>query len=168
MSTDDREVGWRIGSVLKADPAKALDQVTKLREAHGGYFPHGALVKDSEDPSKPLHNDFEWRDEVAADKYRRRQEKYILKAFVFVEQKPGAVDSKPVQVPIFTASRVGGAHTKGERVYVTVESLLETPEGRAELLDKAYRELRAFTKKYQMLEELTGVHTAITELLDAD
>ena len=81
------EVKWRKGSFFKADANAALKEIEALNNCHGGYAPDGSLVEHARSPKSVLHNDFEWDDSVAGNKYRLNTEKKIKRSLVVVTEK---------------------------------------------------------------------------------
>ena len=65
-------VTWAKGSVFKADPNIAKDVMDQL-SAEGRLSPLD-LVEASRPEDAPLHNEFEWNDTIAAQKWRKGQD----------------------------------------------------------------------------------------------
>ena len=80
------EVKWRKGSIFKADAKAALKEIEALNKRHGGFAPDGSLVEHARNPKSVLHNEFEWDDEVASNKFRLITEKNIKRSLVVVTE----------------------------------------------------------------------------------
>lgn len=65
---------WKEAAQIKADAQKAGEMLENL-EKTVGLTPKN-LVEASRDESAPLHNEFEWNDTKAAEKYRETQAGY--------------------------------------------------------------------------------------------
>jgi hypothetical protein len=96
----------------------------------------------------PLHNEFEWNDGVAAEKYREQQAMHIINSIVTVRDDVG---------PVRNYFKV----TDGSRNYTSLSVIMERRDTREALLRQARRELAAFEMKYKVLEELAGVFNEI-------
>ena len=139
---------WKSGARLMGDPQKVGEQLARI-EKRGALTPK-AVVDASRRSSAPLHDYFEWRDDVAAEKYREVQAKEIIRSVELVIE-----GSEPTRA--FVSVTVEG----GERSYVNVEAALSMQQTRDEVLATALSELRAFERKYNTLAELAEVLEAI-------
>ena len=142
---------WKHGSRIKGD-AQAAGEVCAQLERKCSLTP-ASLVQASRNEDAPLHGMFEWRDEIAAEKYREVQAGYIIRSVEVVAEG----DSKPVRA--FVALEITG--TSG---YTSTEVALAAMDTREIVLENALRELREFERKYARLKELAGVIAAIKEV----
>ena len=67
---------WCDGSHHKVDPNVAAQVATELEEA--GMLTAKNLVDVSRPEDAPLHDEFEWDDSVAAEKYREGQARNVI------------------------------------------------------------------------------------------
>lgn len=142
---------WKTGARIKIDPQVAGDVCDAL-EKEGRLTP-AELVSVSRDEDAPLHGAFEWRDEIAAEKYRETQAGHIIRS---LEVKLTG-SSEPVRAYFPVAISGGG------RQYTSTEIILQDATSRDTLLKNALAELRAFKRKYKILEELSAVFEAIEQ-----
>ena len=158
------EVKWRKGSFFKADAKAALKEIEALNKRHGGYAPDGSLVEHARSPKSVLHNDFEWDDSVAGNKYRLNTEKKIKRSLVVVTDGLNNGQSEPTEIRLFQRAKIecGG---KPQRIWLNTFDMLKDPEGRQQLVDNAKKELEAFTHKYKALSELSDVLEPISLFL---
>lgn len=80
---------WKEAAQIKADAQKA-GEMLEILEKTVGITPKN-LVEANRDESAPLHNEFEWNDTKAAEKYRETQAGYIIRNICIVresEEKP--------------------------------------------------------------------------------
>ena len=140
---------WKAGSRIKLD-AQTAGEVCGELEKEGRLTP-AELVETSRDEAAPLHGAFEWRDEIAAEKYREVQAGHIIRSLEVVITGT----SEPVRA-FFPVSIVGEA-----RCYTRTETILRDENARATLLERALAELEAFKRKYKTLGELADVFAAI-------
>lgn len=140
---------WKSGSHIKADPAIAAAQMDKL-EKEGNLTAKGLLDANRPEDA-PLHNEFEWRDTVAAELYREHQARHLINSIVVIREDVG---------PVRSYFKI----TQADSHYQSLNVILEKQDSRDALLRVAYRELKAFEEKYKTLSELNSVFEAINKL----
>lgn len=130
----------------------------RVRERSGllGRGWHGA--KNSE----VLHNDFEWRDEVAAEKYRQGQARHMIGAI--------RVTSEDTQEPVraYVNVTVVAPDEPPVRSYMPMKEVLEHPDLHSQMMADAFRDAQSFKQKYNTLERLKPVMDAIDKAFDVD
>ena len=134
--------------------AEVFGGVCEELEKSGNLTP-AALVNVSREETAPLHKCFEWRDEIAAEKYREAQAGSMLRHLEIVTT---AKDDD-------TPAAIVRAHfpVEGEG-YRNISYIMSDDEKRENLLRTAKGELARFRHKYKMLKELAPVFAAIEEL----
>lgn len=128
----------------------------ELENSETGLTPQ-ALVDVSRPEDAPLHDEFEWDDEAAAEAYRRDQARKMILNIVIVKADEEGNKKEPVRAYV---SAPGG---KGQ--YVAIQSALNNEVWKAHLLMEAKREMEQFVCKYKRIEELASVVDAIREYL---
>lgn len=68
---------WKIGGIHKADANVAGEVCEALARSEEGLSPE-TLLAASRNEEAPLHGEFEWNDETAAEKYRLGQARKII------------------------------------------------------------------------------------------
>lgn len=144
---------WKIPGIIPVDAQTAGEELERIYNRDGSITPE-AIVEDSVDPSAPLHGCFEWDDEKAAHKYRITQAQGIIRAIVSVDET-----EKQPKTRTFVSV---------EREYHPVSVVIRNPEKRDILLQNALNELHWFEKKYNSLCELSGVFSAIKEVIQCN
>jgi hypothetical protein len=99
------------------------------------------------------HKLFEWNDEVAAEKYRLEQVRFIMRDLHVVEiglNKKKSTTKLEVPVRLFY-------NLEGEKGYTPTPVIIQDEDLHKKLLRTALNELEAFTKKYSILTELTPI-----------
>ena len=132
---------WKQGARIKADAQQAGVLCSRL-EAEGRLTAK-TLLDECRDENSPLHNEFEWNDGIAAEKYRENQ--------VTVHESAAPTRSF-FNVEYKTAE------------YRSVTAIMQNADGRDQLLSLALRELDAFKRKFNSLSELAAVFAAIEEI----
>ena len=116
------------------------------------------LLDASREETAVLHGYFEWRDDIAAEKYREEQAKYIIRSIIVVPEQ----EEIPT-VRAFTSILVDS----GKPEYKTVNTVVSRPDWREQMLANAKRDLFAFQAKYNALRdyaELAEVFVSIENL----
>ena len=143
---------WKDASYIKVDATVAGRMCEEL-EATVGLSAKTLLDANRADDA-PLHNEFEWNDNVAAEKYRLNQARHIINCLVVTR------DSTEPQRMFFNIE-------KSDSQYFSVDAIMRRTDTREKLLKMALGELHAFSVKYAALEELAKVFEAIDSVSDA-
>lgn len=110
----------------------------------------------------PLHGEFEWDDDAAAEKYRVEQARGLIRCLIVrqdpEEEEQRTVTIKPLARAFFNLTRGQG--------YESVARIVQSEDKMARLLGNAFRDLQSFRQKYDALQELDRVMGAIDETLD--
>lgn len=138
---------WKPGSRIKT-PASVAGAVCERLEADGGLTP-SRLVEESRPADAPLHNEFEWDDTAAAEKYREAQAGHIIRCIVAVKDDN---EPEPTQVRAFFP-----VTKEAPNNYVHITKILSDEDRMNNLLEQAKSEMRAFMRKYAALEKLRPV-----------
>lgn len=135
---------------VKADVVGAV--LEELEQSESGVTAQ-AFVEVSRPEEAPTHQLFEWRDDIAAEKWREQQARVIISHIT--------VRYETVPEP----QRAFFHIYKDEPTYKSVGSIKESEEDMSALLEMARRELVAFEKKYAILrKELKSIFDAIDRL----
>lgn len=140
---------FKKGSQIKANAQIAGEMCERLSEQ--GNLTAKALLDANRPEDAPLHNEFEWRDGVAAEKYREAQARHIINCLI-VE----AEDNEPVRA-FFNIVRT-------EAEYHHVEAIFKSLDDTEKLLQTALNELKAFQSKYKRLQQLAPVFDAMEQI----
>lgn len=140
---------WKTGSRHKVSPAVAAEVMDRLAEED--RLNAQELVDESRPEDAPLHNEFEWDDSIAAEKYREGQGMAIIRHLVV------RIEANRQEYP----TRVYFKVQKEAPTYEPITMILKDKDKTAMLLEQAKRELMAFKAKYAGLKELAVVIKAI-------
>ena len=140
---------------FKTDPNIAGKVCEDL--AREGRLTPKDLVEVSRPEDAPLHNEFEWDDQKAAELFRQRQAHKIIVSLVAVETE----EQKPTRA-FFNVTFDNVKPGNYEETVVIMSDKMK----REKLLEIARQELKTFKNKYQELKELAGVFAAIDKLED--
>lgn len=140
---------WKSGARIRADAQLAGEMCMKL--ADEGRLTAKDLLDESRPVDAPLHDEFEWDDSLAAESWREHQARNIINSLLIVPEK-----SEPVR-GFFKIEQA-------ERNYHSVTAILSRKDTAQRLFDNAMRELMAFQRKYQALEQFNEVWQAIANI----
>lgn len=133
-------------------------EVERLAKLHRGKVTVHHILEAAAAEDSPLHDQFEWDDTEAAQKWRLHQARQLLLSISIVTPD-GSGETIRAMVSL-TSDRVGG----GGGGYRTVVSVLGSDEHYAQMLADALAELRVFQKKYAQLKELKVVFDRIDRI----
>ena len=131
----------------------------QLRDSEQGLTPH-TLVEASRDVNAPLHNEFEWDDTVAAEKYRIEQARCIIRHLIIV--RTDIQECRKSKDRAFVPTEPSG------KAYVPLHEALSIETFKTNLLKAAKADAERFVLKYNRLEELAGVIREMKGFLDEE
>ena len=149
---------YKIPGLYKAPAEVAGAVCQQLQDSEAGLSPT-TLLDASRDPDAPLHGEFEWRDDVAAERYRLSQAQGLIRNLCIVTQKADGSSAK---------DRMFVSAPGGQTQYVALQSALSREDWRDHLLEQARGECKAFLAKYRRLQALAGINSAMEEFLRND
>ena len=117
------------------------------------------VVEAARPKTSPIHDQFEWDNSAAAEKYRLLQASELIRVSVEIIDCGGNRD--PVMVRAFTSLTTERGVSGGYRATVQV---LSNKQMREQMLADAIAELRAFERRYAILKELAEVFAAARKL----
>lgn len=147
---DNMVYQWKTIAGIKADANEAGRQFEQL-EKTVGVTPQTVLDANRAEDT-PLHNEFEWDDDVAAENYRLHQAGQLIR-MLCIKPTTETKDNTPIR-----------AYIRMEDSYENIGVVVSVKEKRELMLDRARNELRAFKAKYNTLKELKPVFDAIEEV----
>lgn len=145
---------WKPGTRYKVDANKA-GAVCEQLEAEGRLTAKD-LLEASRPADAPLHNEFEWDDSVAAEKFRESQAGGIIRSLV--------VEMVPEKPPVRKFCRVTQAPETG---YTKIETVLTRDDLRKSLLIQAQKDFESYKAKYDSLSELSALFATGNQIFTA-
>ena len=113
-----------------------------------------------QNPDSALHQQFEWADTVAAEKFRLSQARSIIRLVVTVPHREAVRSRAYVSLPQDRMNTGGG--------YRAIRDVMSNEELRAQLLQQALNELASFRRKYADLSELSILFAQADKLIADD
>lgn len=167
-----RKYDWSTFTGLSVS-AQAAGEVLERIEAEHGSVSKKDFLEASRPADSPTHELFEWDDEKAAEKYRLQQSgRYIRDLKVTVAT--GEPQGKGINVELVQTKWEGPAFMNaGENRlsgvnYSNVYDALRDDKKRNNMLQNAKSEISIFRRKYDKLEELSGVFREVDKLIWGD
>ena len=145
---------WKTQGIFKTD-ANTVGQIFEELESTVGLTAEN-VVNVSRDTLAPLHDEFEWDNDIAAESWRKRQAQNMIGNLSIVLAETEEENATPIRA--FFATEL--------HHYENIEAIISNGDKRDHLLDRALRELKAFKNKYRMLTELAAVFGAIDQVTE--
>jgi len=134
-------------------------ELKKIEQKHGTLRPE-VIVEFAKNPKTALHSSFEWDNVKAGQEYRLWQARQIISVYVETYR----IDGREVNVRAFHS--LPSDRTEGGLGYRSIDSILTSEDGRAQMLAEAFAEFERLRKKYEVLNELSEVFQAIDDAKD--
>lgn len=141
---------WKTPGFYPVSAQTAADEINRIYQKHGELNP-SYLVDESRAESAPLHGCFEWRDDVAAEEYRKDQARHMMRNITVVSST-----EKMQNVRAFVSV---------QKAYHPISVVLKDEERMRELLETALRDLRSYREKYKHLAALKPVFDALDTIV---
>lgn len=135
---------WKLPGLYSVQAQDAGDELMRIYNERGKIDPSD-VVDESRPTAAVLHSCFEWRDEVAAEKWREQQARNICNHLVVVAEKE---DSPPASVRAVY-------HAQG--TYQPTEVIVRHEDKYAELQKACLGEFDAVRKKFELLSDYNGL-----------
>lgn len=148
-----KKYGIKSGAFVKTS-AQTIGSVCEQLERMNKLTPAN-LVEVSRSIDAPLHDEFEWNDTIAGEKYREHQARYLIRVITI---EPDKKESEPIRAFVSIPQQ------NRERKYINTQYAMSIPKTREVVLADAIRELNAFRRKFNALNELAGVFAEINKL----
>ena len=152
MIQQNTKHAWKGGTMFKTPAEEAyqvMDQLAKENNLNAQ-----ALVDASRPEDAVLHQDFEWRDEIAAEEYRKGTARNMINSIVIVREEQ--VDQEPIRAYFHIEH--------SDPNYEHVEIIMQDEDKSKKLFHLALRELTAFRAKYNSLKQFKQLFEDIDEL----
>lgn len=143
---------WKGAACIKAD-AQQAGLVCEQLEQTGGLTAK-RLLDASRPADAPLHDEFEWNDTEAAEKYREQQARHIINSLTIV------VEEQPVTRAFLNIRAAGSS-------YESVQAIVQQEDKYAALLAQCKKDLQAFLQKYNQIKELAPIAEAAKTVINA-
>ena len=147
---------YAVKGIYKAPAQQVGELLEKLEQSDNGLSP-STLLEASREEGSLLHDEFEWNDGIAAEKWRLSQaQKIILNIRVVIEKTDSEQERKERGFVVTPG---------GNSAYVSLQAAFSNEEWKNHLLNQAKEEMDMFIAKYSRLTELAPVIEAMKKSL---
>ena len=140
---------YRVKGIHKAPAQVAGEVCAALENSSVGLSPK-TLLDASRDASAPLHDEFEWDDGIAAERFREHQAGDIIRNIYVVKAEQPEEDPK-------LRAFVNAKGTTRPGTYHNIRAVVDDDDMKEQLLEAAKRECNSFIFKYSTLQETCGI-----------
>lgn len=147
---------WKTGSRIKADPSKSGELFEQLESSDEGLTAQSLLNANIPEEA-PLHNDYEWDNEKAAEEWRLHQSRHFINSLIMLSVMPDT--EQQAQIRAFHI-------TTEQHRYDSIQTIITSEDKYNTLLRNALSELSAFVHKYNTIQALQPVFVAIQQVTD--
>lgn len=147
---------WKTGSRIIADANAAAAQFEQLEKE--GRLNAENVVSVNKPEDAVLHGEFEWRNKVAADEWRKHQARHLMNCLCVVAVNEESKEETTVRA-LFNIVNSD---------YESIGAIFKSESKTETLINQALRELMTFKQKYKMLEQLAPVFTAINSITNGN
>lgn len=145
---------WKPNSHIRLDAEVAGEIFERLRTHNNGRLTPEMVAAEAQPKTSPLHDHFEWNDHKAARAYRIDQASHLIRSIEVEQVVEG--QARPIRAYV---SVVRGE----DRSYTSTAHAMADEELRAQVLDRAWRELEAWRDRHAELTEFARIITAIDQ-----
>lgn len=158
------QYGYKAGRSTPSLDAQAVgEELERIRVCHGGQITPPVVVEESKPSDAVLHDEFEWRDKVAAERYRESQARNIINVVTVVS--PTKTDYSP---RAFVNVIDYAVEDEPVQSYRAIRDVMDDPHLRERVLEDVLGRLRRIQAEYRHLRELSDVWDAIDNLALVD
>lgn len=147
--------GWH----FTGDANEIGGHVEKLAEERDGFLTTKDIVNDARNPHSLLHPQFEWNDQVAAEKWRESTARALVGSLYSVRVEQSAQGDKEVRAKAFINVVVEGRH-----FYSPVENVVKIASLHDQYLQSLLTEAILWRRKAEGFQEFSTVVQAIDSL----
>jgi hypothetical protein len=145
-----------INNAKNADPQKIGEALDAIKKATKGRCNSKTILDASRNSKHYLHQFFEWRDSLAAEKYRQDQARTLMRCLEIVEKHDGEERKLPAFISLI--EREG-------RGYYTVREVLNSAELQAIALRQAETDLETYERRLAVFVDICNAIRAAREMI---
>lgn len=148
---------WKIGSRIKCNAQVAGEFINDISNKNGCNVTAQDLLEASRPEDTPLHNDFEWQDDIAAEEYRKYQARNILNSLtIVVEHKDNENKNCESDIRAFFVIK-----ENDKQSYKPIKVIMMDNDYEQQLYNSALKELIAIKNKYATIQRLKHIFDEI-------
>lgn len=147
---------YKVKGLVNAPAQQVGELLEDLQNSPNGLTP-AAVVNASREEGTLLHDEFEWDDAIAGEKYRLQQASNIIRNVVVIRESTDQEEREQNRDRAFVVT------PGGKSAYVTLSAALSNDVWHEHLLKDAHRDMESFIAKYRRLEELSDIVQTMSE-----
>jgi hypothetical protein len=145
---------------MSAEKREAIrKRLAELERAGGGRLTPDAVVADARNPDSVLHDQFDWDDETAAERFRVEQARELITSIIVVKK----VEDRNVMVVNYVRDPSAAGKEQG---YISIGSVRRTPEHSREVLLYELSRVKAGLVRASSIANALDVESDIDEVVD--
>lgn len=142
---------FKLGTLSDERAQRYGEFIWELKEENGDVLRPSFVVEKAKPKSSPIHDFFEWDDNIAGQKYREWQARYLLGEIELVT----VIDDKEERIRAFHNIIVENQETNEKiRGYVTLDEIRENQNYLDIVLENAKREIVGWERRYSQYKKL--------------
>lgn len=150
---------WAAGSRFKTDPKVVGDILEALAEENDGLVTAGKVVDVARPTESPIHEEFEWDNEVAGQAWREETARRMMRSIVVITEP---TEDKPAPSPVRYLHNVTTDEGRG---YMPLARVLSSDDLWGQVVADIVRDLRNYRYKLASFKQFTPhVENAFKEL----
>lgn len=138
------------------------NELERIRKENAGILTPQIVVEEAKEKSSPIHNFFEWNNDLASEKYRLSQARQLINHINVIINHKGTKKEQRAYLNVTKAIEENDEDI--QRIYVTIERALSEPKLRKQTLNNAIREIEYWKEKYKDYKELSVIFCAIRKV----
>jgi hypothetical protein len=141
------------------EPSQLETELLQIREENGGILTAAAIISAAAAQDHPLHGRFEWRDDIAARRYRLQQARHLVRV---VREQYIDKRGEPRQIRVFHSVPLAGSPTG--RAYVPLEEIKRNEMMSAQVKRQMEVDWRNLRRRYEQFSDfITMVRRTMDE-----
>ena len=148
------------------DPDKAISEILRIQKVHG-KCDEDLILHYAKNKKNPLHDHFTWNVNKAAKKQWLTEARELLRKLMVATE----VNGKLVYTRAFIniqrddeGNLTNNFFNSAESTYLNVGDVLSNTKLRTYAIERAFRELDSFERKYANFSELTSLFEAVHKI----
>lgn len=146
------------------DPQSVGEELERIRDSNGGNLTTKVVVKESRPKKAVLHGEFEWRDKVAAEKYRHYQARNIVNVVQVIPEPVGDMPDRGKPIQAFVHTVEGAASDQESKSYKPIAVVLADHDLRVKLVQRCLEKLVRVRNEFAALQEYASLWAQIDAL----
>ena len=153
-----KHVSWAPGWTKKRISASAVSsEIDKLAKKNRGSITPTIIVEAARDEESPLHQIFDWDDEVAAEQWRLHSARHMLNHLVVRVAMSDGTNEHVKAYHCVSSSVVDNDESSIGRVYLPLSTAMSSASVMAAIVSGALAELAGWQRRYGHYVELKQV-----------